>query len=225
MCRPVGGQSFTQLEEIDIDFRVFCLSHAVVKEAENLCGGRSRKSSSKGSKIILIEKHFLQQNVYTPFSENSQAMIRELGNVELFELCGTIPKVKRSHCFLYWSQWIVYCTVLGWKWIQKFQKKKKTTTGCSLYPALRHQKRALPWCWKRKNRRTEKKLKKPSTRGRDAAKELTLDQVYRESQLKIGWTEQKSIEMDELAQQDRTYRQSNEEIKRYQGQWYLTFFF
>ena len=33
--RPVGGQQFTQLEEIDIDFRVPGLSHAVVKEAEN----------------------------------------------------------------------------------------------------------------------------------------------------------------------------------------------
>ena len=33
--RPVGGQQFTQLEEIDIDFRVPRLSHAVVKEAEN----------------------------------------------------------------------------------------------------------------------------------------------------------------------------------------------
>ena len=31
--RPVGGQQFTQLEEIDIDFRVPGLSHAVVKEA------------------------------------------------------------------------------------------------------------------------------------------------------------------------------------------------
>ena len=30
----MGGQSFTQLEEIDIDFRVPGLSHAVVKEAE-----------------------------------------------------------------------------------------------------------------------------------------------------------------------------------------------
>ena len=35
MVRPVGGQQFTQLEEIDIDFRVPGLSHAVVKEAEN----------------------------------------------------------------------------------------------------------------------------------------------------------------------------------------------
>ena len=46
--------------------------------------------------------------------------------------------------------------------------------------------------------------------------------VYRDSQLAIGWTEQKCIEMDELAKQDHTYRLSKEEFKRYQGQWYLT---
>ena len=47
------------------------------------------------------------------------------------------------------------------------------------------------------------------------------DQVYHESQLKIGWTEQKCIEMDELVQQDHTYRLSEEEFKRDQEQWYL----
>ena len=47
------------------------------------------------------------------------------------------------------------------------------------------------------------------------------DQVYRESQLAIGWTEPKCIEMDELAKQDHSYRLSREEFKRYQGQWYL----
>ena len=36
-------------------------------------------------------------------------------------------------------------------------------------------------------------------------------------------TEQKCVEMDELAQQDFSYRLSKEEFKRYQGQWYLTF--
>ena len=37
-------------------------------------------------------------------------MIREMGNVELFELCETVPKVQCSHCLLYWNQGIVYCT-------------------------------------------------------------------------------------------------------------------
>ena len=89
--QPTG--LFTQLEEIDIDFRVSGLPHAVVKQAENF---RVREL------VKMIESHFhrealqadLQQNnVYNPFSDDSKAMIREMGNVELFELCETIPKV------------------------------------------------------------------------------------------------------------------------------------
>ena len=37
-------------------------------------------------------------------------MIRELGNVELFELCEIIPKLQCSQCLLCWNQGIVYCT-------------------------------------------------------------------------------------------------------------------
>ena len=48
------------------------------------------------------------------------------------------------------------------------------------------------------------------------------DPVYRDSQLKIGWTEEKCIEMDKLAQEDRSYRPSHEEYLRYQQYWYLT---
>ena len=48
------------------------------------------------------------------------------------------------------------------------------------------------------------------------------DPVYRESQLAIGWTEQKFKEMDELAKADHAYHLSTEEFERYQGQRYLT---
>ena len=48
------------------------------------------------------------------------------------------------------------------------------------------------------------------------------DPVYRESQLAIGWTEQKCKEWDELAQEDHTYKLTPEEKRRYKGQWYLT---
>ena len=64
-------------------------------------------------------------------------------------------------------------------------------------------------------------------RGRDDARKLTVkveifkgihdrflrDAVYRESQLAIGWTEQKCKEWDELAQEDHTYRLTPEERK------------
>ena len=37
-------------------------------------------------------------------------MIRDMGNVELFELCETISKVQCSECFFCWNQGVIYCT-------------------------------------------------------------------------------------------------------------------
>ena len=42
--------------------------------------------------------------------------------------------------------------------------------------------------------------------------------VYRESQLAIGWSEQKCTEWDELAKEDHTYKLDPEERRRYKGQ-------
>ena len=36
-------------------------------------------------------------------------MIRELGNVELFELCEIEPKIQYLHCLLHWNQGLVFC--------------------------------------------------------------------------------------------------------------------
>ena len=132
--RPVGGQESTKeiekdtlfdhedvkhstrtvrpvkVDELDIDFRVPGLSHAVVKEAEHLRVQELVKKIENHPHREALQADLQQNNVYNPFSNNSKAMIRELGNVELFELCGTIPKVQCSHCLLYWNQGIVYCT-------------------------------------------------------------------------------------------------------------------
>ena len=88
--QPIG--SSTTFNEVDIDFRVSGLPHSVVKQAEN---SRVRELVKK------IENHphrqdlqaDLQQNkACNPFSEKSKKMIQDMGNVELFELCETIPE-------------------------------------------------------------------------------------------------------------------------------------
>ena len=105
--QPTG--SSTPFNEVDIDFRASGLPHALVKQAENY---RVRELVKK------IENHphrhlqddLQQNNAYNPFSEKSKKMIKDMGNVELFELCETIPKVQCSERLLYWNQGIVYCT-------------------------------------------------------------------------------------------------------------------
>ena len=95
--RPVSGQSiglFTQREEIDIDFRVSGLPHAVVKQAENFRVRELVKKIESDPHREALQADLQQNNVYNPFSDDAKAMIREMGNVELFELCETIPKAQ-----------------------------------------------------------------------------------------------------------------------------------
>ena len=146
--RPVGGQLlFTQLEEIDSDFRVPGLSHAVVKEAENLRVRELVKKIESHPHREALRADLQQINAYNPFSDDSKAMIREMDNVELFELCETIPKVQCSQSLLYWNQGVI-CCACGHLLVESesSQKNQQIKTGCYLNPAQRHQKGATPWC-------------------------------------------------------------------------------
>ena len=86
------------------------IAHAVVKQAENFRVRELVKKIESQLHREAMQANLQQNNVYNPFSNNSKAMIRELGNVELFELCETLPKVLCSECLLYWNQGVIYCT-------------------------------------------------------------------------------------------------------------------
>ena len=85
-------------------------SHAVVKEAEHVRVQEFVKKIETHPHRAALHADLQQNNVYNPFNKDSKEMIRELGNVKLFELCETTPKVQCAHCLLYWNQGIVYCT-------------------------------------------------------------------------------------------------------------------
>ena len=95
---------------VDIDFRVSGLPHAVVKQAENSRVRELVKKIESHPHRQDLQADLQQSNAYNPFTEKSKKMIQDIVNVELFELCETIPKVQCSECLLYWTQGIVYCT-------------------------------------------------------------------------------------------------------------------
>ena len=99
-----------QKEEHNIDFRMPGLSHSVVNEAEHILVQEFVQRIENHPHRAALQADLQQNNVHNPFSENSKEMIRELGNVELFELCETTPKVHCSHCLLSWNQGNAYCT-------------------------------------------------------------------------------------------------------------------
>ena len=147
--RLVSGQSislFTQLEEIDIDFRVSGLPHAVVKQAENFRVRELVKKIESHPHREALQADLQQNNVYNPFSDDSKAMTREMGNVELFELCETIPKVQCSECLLYWNQGVIYCTC-GHLLVESDSSKNLTSGDWMLSQSrITSSRRGDPWC-------------------------------------------------------------------------------
>ena len=141
-----------QKEEHKIDFRVPGLSHSVVKEAEHLRVQELLKRIETHPHRAALQADLQQNNVYNPFSKNSKEMIRELGNVEFFELCETVPKVQCSHCDLYWHQGIVYCTC-GQFLVESESRRKFNRLRLD---GLRDKERRYPWCSTRQDRGTKR---------------------------------------------------------------------
>ena len=106
--KPIG--SSTPFNEVDIDFRVSGLPHAVLKQAENSRVRMLVKKIENHPHRQDLQADLQQNNAYNHFSEKSKKMIEDMGNVELFELCETVPKVQCKECLLYWNQGIVYCS-------------------------------------------------------------------------------------------------------------------
>ena len=199
---------FTQREEINIDFRVSGLPHAVVKQAEYF---RVRELVKKIESHPHREAHRadLQQNsVCNPFSDDSKAMIREMGNVELFELCETIPKVQCSECLLYWNQGVIYCTcghlLVESESSQNFSQWRLDALSTPHYVI----KKERPPNGVRHGKTEAQKEHHVAQNARKRCIEKNFDGIHdrfqrdtenRDSQLTIGWTEEKCIAMDKLA--------------------------
>ena len=122
------------------------------------------------------------------------------------------------NAFFYWNQGVIYCTCGQFLVDSESRRKFHKLRLDALYPALRDQEGATPWCstrhiawnaWKRCCKRVDSQ----GEHFIGIHDRFLRDQVYRESQLE---------EMDELAKQNHTYHLSTEEFKRYQEQWYLT---
>ena len=145
-----------------------------------------------------------------------------MGNAELFEMCETNPKVQCSQCRLHWNQGVIYCTC-GHLLVEKANPVKFLVNGDWMLSPSRtaSSRRGNTMVLGTVELKHRNSTISPSTRGREIKRvdgqeehyegihdRFLRDPVYRDSQLKIGWTEQKCIEMDELAQEDHSYRLS-----------------
>ena len=98
------------LNDVNMDFRIPGLPHSVVKQADNYRVRELVKKIENHPHGQDLQAELQQNNVYNPFSEKSQKMMKDMSNVQLFELSETDTKTQCKECLLNWNQGIVYCT-------------------------------------------------------------------------------------------------------------------
>ena len=97
MDKSVG--LFTQREEIDIDFRVSGLPRAAVKQAENFRVRELVKKIESHPHREALQADLQQNNVYNPLSDDSKAIIREMGNVSYSSYAKQFQKCNAQNAF------------------------------------------------------------------------------------------------------------------------------
>ena len=207
------------MEEIDIDFRIPGLSHAVVKEEENFRVQDLVKKIESHPHREALQADLQQNNVFYPFSNNSKEMIRELGSVELFELCETVPTVQCSQCLLHWNQGIVHRTcgqfLVKSESRRKFNKLRLDALSVPHYVIKKGR------CHGARHGKTEEQ--KEHQKAFNARKRC---------RKRVDAQEEHYKGIHDRFLKDQVYRtckrrpyissHSRGEFKRYQGQWYLT---
>ena len=79
----------------------------IIDESQHLLARGMSGIKEQGDLLKTLPHQATQSETLTRFLQN---YCRQMGNVELFELCETNPKVQCKECILYWNQGIVYCT-------------------------------------------------------------------------------------------------------------------
>ena len=212
------------------------LPHAVVKQAENSRVRELVKKIESRPHRQDFQADLQQSTAHNPFSEKSKKMIRDMGNVELFQLCETIPKVQCSECLLYWNQGIVCCTCGHLlrknrssrrihRWQLDILSIPNYDTGSSLNPNYDIKKERPRGNRRGKTEEQRQHIVAHNLRKRCIKRnfEGIHDRFQKDirfscPQLRIDRTEEICIQVDEVAQKDftyRTYRMSSDEFLRY----------
>ena len=135
-----------------------------------------------------------------------------------------------SECLLYWNQGIVYCTcghvLVESKSSQKIHQWRLDAFSIPHFVI----KKERPHAARHGKTEAQKQHFLAHNARRRCIKmnfdgihdRFQRDPVYRDSQLKICWTEEKCIAMDKLAQEDHSYCPSSEEYERYKKKKYIS---
>ena len=159
----------------------------------------------------------------TRFGKKSKKMIKDMSNVELFELCETIPEVQCKGCLLYWNQGIVNCTCghllrenQSSRGILRWTLDLLSIPNYVIKKVRPHGHRCGKTEEQKEHHIAHNLRKRCIKRGFEGIHDrFQKDSIFRESPTSIDRTEEVCTQMDKDAQKDFTYRMTQAEYFRY----------
>ena len=195
------GETFGK-DEIDmhakVGYRIQCIPHAAVEQEDDarkeLISKLVHQIKNHPNKDALIAD-LQQDHPYNPFSEKSEEMIHDLGNVENLEMCEISLKVQCIHRLKYWTTGILYSTCGTCMIPTEHTRRLNRRTFDALSMPYFVIKKGPPHGARHVNTKAQREylqahqcLKKAKKKKYDTTlQRLQQSDTYRESHLTIGW--------------------------------------
>ena len=176
-----------------------------------------------------LQRNLQQDKAYNPFSATTKKMIQDMGNVELFELFETDPKMQCKECLSYCGEG-VYCTC------GHFLKKSAANRGVIQYTldllsipnhvikkgrphGHRYGKTPQQKEYHQAHNLKKRCIKKGYKGTHDR---FLIDSEFRASQLEHDRDEEVCIKMDDLADKDFSHYMTQSDYFRHKQNWWIS---
>ena len=216
--------------DANIDFSVSGIPEETVKRSETMSILNLIRRITRHPQKEAVQNDLDKKQSFNAFSDESKKAIKESGNIEISEIVNTEPKLQCKFCLNHCNPGIIYC-VCGHLMVEDSGEHRKymlstlnSFTIGNFYirkdrpRGYRYGK--APGC---KEYHTAHQLaKKCRKKGYDSIYDRYMrDKLFRSNMIDHGRTEKVIIDMDNLANEDHSFRVSKNEIECYRQNWWV----
>ena len=213
-----------------IDFSVSGIPEETVKRSETMSILNLIRKITRHPQQEAVQNDLDKKQSFNAFSDESKKAIKESGNIEISEIVNTEPKLQCKFCLDHCNPGIIYC-VCGHLMVEDSGEHRKymlsTLNSFTIgnFYVRKNRPRGYrygkaPGC---KEYHTAHQLaKKCRKKGYDSIYDRYMrDKLFRSNMIDHGRTEKVIIDMDNLANENHSFRVSQNEIDYYRQNWWV----
>ena len=228
--REIVDQFNLAINDAHIDFSVSGIPEETVKRSETMSILNLIRKITRHPQQEIVQNDLDKKQSFNAFSDESKKAIKESGNIEISEIVNTEPKLQCKFCLNHCNPGIIYC-VCGHLMVEdsgehrKYMLSALNSFTIGNFYVRRDRPRGYrygkaPGC---KEYYTAHQLaKKCRKKGYDGIYDRYMrDKLFRGNMIEHGRTEKVIIDMDNLANENRSFKVSQNEIDYYRQNWWV----